>query len=95
MLPAEDHRKRPRQRRPPRILRSLPDEHLLTTSELLERIPLDRLTIRKMVLEGRFPPPIAITRSRIAWKWSSVLAWLAEREADPIEQRKYFNRDVA
>jgi prophage regulatory protein len=70
------------------------DERILETSELLERVPLDRSTIWRMVQEGRFPKPIQLTRSRIGWRWSAVLAWLAEREANPVEARPYFGRDT-
>lgn len=90
-----DHRKKRRQRAPPRKLPSLADEHILTMKELLERIPLERHTIMRMIREGRFPTPLRLTSSKVGWRWSSILAWLAEREADPIEQRKYFGRDDA
>ena len=69
-------------------------DRVLTTAELLERIPLDRSTIWRMVREERFPPPIQLTRSRIGWRWSTVLAWLDERERHRIQARPYFGRDV-
>jgi len=87
-----DHRKLRRTRRPPRSLPSLPDEHVLTEKELLERIPLDRQTIRRMVAEKRFPPPVFLTAAKRGWIWSRVLAWLADREQHPLRQREYFGR---
>jgi prophage regulatory protein len=69
------------------------DERIVDPGELLERIPLDRSTIWRMVQEGRFPPPIQLTASRIGWRWSSILAWLADRERNPVESRSYFGRD--
>jgi prophage regulatory protein len=69
------------------------DEQLLTTKELLARVPLNRSTIWRMVDEGRFPRPIHITSNRNVWRLSTVLQWLIEREANPITPRAYFGRD--
>ena len=66
------------------------EERILTTAELVERVPLRRETIWRMVREGRFVKPIRLTRSRIGWRWSAVLAWLAERENAPLDRREYF-----
>jgi prophage regulatory protein len=68
------------------------DERIVTCAELLERIPLDRSTLWRMAREGRFPRPIQLTPARIGWRWTAVLAWLAERETNPIEARAYFPR---
>jgi len=65
------------------------DERVLTTSELLDKIPLDRSTVWRMASEGRFPKPVQLTTSRIGWRWTAVLRWLSEREADPITPRRY------
>ena len=70
-----------------------PNDRVLTTRELLEKIPLDRSTLWRMSREGRFIKPIHLTRSRIGWRWSSVLAWLSEREAHPVARRQYFGND--
>ena len=67
-----------------------PNERVLSTRELLEKVPLHRATVYRMVDEGRFPPPIRLTRSRIGWRLSSVLGWLAQREAHPEERRAFF-----
>lgn len=66
------------------------DDRILSTKELLERIPLNRITLWRMSREGRFPRPIQLTRARIGWRWSAVLAWLTERERHPIASRDYF-----
>jgi predicted DNA-binding transcriptional regulator AlpA len=65
------------------------DDRIITSRELLERIPLNRSTIGA-VREGRFPPPIQLTASRIGWRWSCVLAWIAARERHPVPSRPYF-----
>ena len=44
---------------------------ILTTNELLERMPLDRSTIWRMVRDGTFPPPIRLTPSRNGWRLSA------------------------
>jgi prophage regulatory protein len=64
-------------------------DRVLTTSELLARIPLDRTTIWRMVREGRFPAPIQLTTARIGWRWSTITAWLAERERHRLPARSY------
>jgi prophage regulatory protein len=69
------------------------DERLLSTRELLERLPLNRATVWRMVREGRFPAPVQIAASRIGWRWSAVLNWITEREQHPLEPRVYFGRD--
>jgi predicted DNA-binding transcriptional regulator AlpA len=68
------------------------DERLLTSKELLQRVPLHRATIWKLVQQKRFPAPIQITANRIVWRWSSVLEWLTALESNPIEARPYFGR---
>ncbi len=66
------------------------DDRVLSLAQLLERIPLTRQSVWKMVREGRFPPPVRLTRSKLGWRWSAVLAWLAEREEHPLDRRPYF-----
>jgi predicted DNA-binding transcriptional regulator AlpA len=78
--------------KPPAVI-SNADDRILTTRELLERIPLRRATIWRMASEGRFPAPIHLTKSRLGWRWSTILAWLAERETNPLERRPYFGND--
>jgi prophage regulatory protein len=65
------------------------DEHVLSTEQILERLPINRTTLWKLVQEKRFPAPIHLTAHRIGWRWSAVLRWLAEREAAPLERRRY------
>jgi prophage regulatory protein len=77
----------------PRIAEHELNEVVLTTAQLLERVPLRRQTIWRMVQEGRFPPPIRLTASRLGWRWSTVLAWLSEREKRPVKRRQYFPKD--
>lgn len=71
------------------------DDRVLTERELLERVPLNRSTVWRMVQEGRFPPPIQLSPARKGWRWSVIAAWLADREAHPIKRRRYFSETSA
>lgn len=85
----------PNRRRQKHSSPNLADERIVGPDQLLDRIPLDRSTIYRMVQEGRFPAPIRLTASgsRIGWRWSAVLRWLTERETDPVAARTFFGRD--
>ena len=77
---------------PPRVDVADQNERILSVEELLERIPLDRSTLWRMARDGRFPRPLQLTPSRIGWRWTSILEWLADREENPVEARLYFGR---
>jgi predicted DNA-binding transcriptional regulator AlpA len=68
------------------------DERIVAEDELLERIPLDRTTIWRMEREGRFPKSIRLTAARKGWRWSAILAWLTDREQNPVASRTYFRK---
>ena len=70
-----------KQKRPPP---DLPDEWIVDPVELLERIPLDRSTIWRMVQEGRFPGADSVDTFRIT-------NWLA-LERDPSMARRAGSR---
>lgn len=70
------------------------DERILSTAELVKRIPLRRETIQRMAREGRFPQPIQLTTYRIGWRWSAILDWLNERETSPGRRRKFFEQRI-
>jgi prophage regulatory protein len=65
------------------------DERILSYPEVERATDLDRTTIWREVTKGRFPPPIQLTPSRKGWRWTSILAWMADREANPIQARTY------
>jgi predicted DNA-binding transcriptional regulator AlpA len=69
------------------------DERILTTSEVLARIPINRSTLWRMSQSGRFPPPIQISPARVGWRLSAVLDWIDERERKPAKSRCYFGRE--
>jgi predicted DNA-binding transcriptional regulator AlpA len=67
-------------------------DRLVSETDLDALGVLDRTTRYRMVRAGTFPPPIRLTPARKAWRWSSILAWLAEREANPPARRGYFGK---
>ena len=59
------------------------DRVLLSRSELQGLgIPVDKTTLLRWELQGRFPRRIRIAGTRVAWLKSEVEAWLAERAAE-------------
>lgn len=67
------------------------DERLVSTSEVLERIPIHRSTLNAMISSHRFPAPLHLTESKLFWRWSAILEWLDEREKHPAKRRMFRN----
>ena len=66
-------------------------DRIISSRELHESIvPWDRHTTWKLTRAGKFPAPIQITSALRGWRWSTIRAWMDEREANPSEQRAYF-----
>jgi len=65
------------------------DERLVTAREVLQRIPISRATLNAMITSKRFPPPLRLTPSKLLWRWSAILAWLDERERNPVGRREF------
>lgn len=57
-------------------------ERLLTTREVVERTTLTRMSLYRMSREGRFPLPIQLAPTRIAWRERDIDAWVRERVAE-------------
>jgi prophage regulatory protein len=68
------------------------DDRLILEADVRARIPLHRSTLWRMVQEERFPAPVRIAANRKAWRLSAVLAWIADKERNPIERRAYFGK---
>jgi predicted DNA-binding transcriptional regulator AlpA len=81
----------PKRKPEPRRILTDADERFISTTELLERIPLHRTTLNVMVNEGRFPTPIKMTESKLVWRWSTILKWIEEREKHPAHRREFRN----
>lgn len=65
------------------------DERLVTAREVLQRIPISRATLNAMIRTKRFPLPLRLTPSKLLWRWSTILAWLDERERHPVGRREF------
>jgi predicted DNA-binding transcriptional regulator AlpA len=65
------------------------DERLVDTREVLARIPIHRSTLNDMINTGRFPAPLQLLGSKLLWRWSAILAWLDERERNPVPRRTF------
>ena len=52
-------------------------ERLLTREVVAQRLDCDPATVRRMVKEGRFPPPLHIGKMP-RWRERDVNAWIAE-----------------
>ena len=51
---------------------------MISIAELLERIPISRTTLDKMVKEGRFPKPYPITPTKFGFFVDEVASWQRE-----------------
>ena len=67
------------------------DERLVSTREVLERIPIHRSTLNKMIKAKRFPTPLKLTESKLFFRWSAILQWLDDREKHPVKRREFRN----
>lgn len=58
----------------------MPDEtpvlrKMLSQRDLLRMIPASRVTIWRWAAEGRFPKPVRLGSSRVAWFLDEVIEW--------------------
>lgn len=67
---------------PPSALEQSAAHHLnlIRKRELAERLRVNRWTLMRWVRLGRFPAPIRLSDSVIAWRVVDVEAWLRQRE---------------
>lgn len=54
---------------------------IMRPAQVAERIGIHRVTLYKWVREGRFPPPAKLGPNTVAWRASTVEAWLDEQFA--------------
>jgi len=54
-------------------------ERLVALPEVKHRTTLSRTSIWRFVKAGTFPQPVHLTPTRIAWKETDVLEWIASR----------------
>ena len=63
------------------MIDKVPANELLLKPELKQLVPLSDTTIWRMERDGTFPRRIVLSRKRVAWKRSEVLAFIAARMA--------------
>ena len=64
----------------PQPVTAKPDpERLLALPEVEERTGLKKTSLYGLIRDGKFPPPIRLTRRASRWPASQVQAWIADR----------------
>jgi excisionase family DNA binding protein len=57
-----------------------PDDTTISAKEVARLTGISLSTIKRMVGDGRFPPPMQLSEWRIGWPARDVREWLAERD---------------
>jgi prophage regulatory protein len=63
------------------MIDKVPANELLLKPELKQLVPLSDTTIWRMERDNAFPRRIVLSRKRVAWKRSEVMAFIAARMA--------------
>ena len=53
-----------------------PDDTMLRTKDVLRLIGLSLSSLKRMVIDGRFPKPVRLSPRRLGWPARDVKAWL-------------------
>jgi prophage regulatory protein len=56
------------------------EQRVLSMKTVLDRVPISRTTLWRMVREGLFPPHIKLSANRIGWIEEDIDAWIASRK---------------
>ena len=73
-----------------------PARKMLNEAQVLEIIPVSRVTLYRMVKSGRFPKSIYVSPNRRVWFLDEVVAWQnAVDEFDPARGRGTGRRRVS
>jgi predicted DNA-binding transcriptional regulator AlpA len=62
---------------------------LIDAKEVSRLTSLHRTSFSKLEREGDFPQAIRLTRWRKAWRRSQILAWIENREQNPLEALQF------
>lgn len=57
----------------------VPLDELLTLPDVMAITTMSRMTVYRSVQRGDLPPPIQVSRGRIAWRASAINQWMATR----------------
>ena len=69
-------------------MNQLPPETLIKTRQVLSATSLSKSTVKRLVIAGRFPPPIKIGSRINVWRVSDVARWIADPAAYHIGVNK-------
>ena len=58
---------------------TLPQQGLVRLSDLMRFVPLGRTTIYKWVKQGKFPAPMKLSPTVVAWRCEDIHAWLKQQ----------------
>jgi len=56
-----------------------PSDRLLSMADVEEMVGFCKVTIYKMIREGRFPRQVHLGPNKVAWLQSEVLGWIGDR----------------
>jgi prophage regulatory protein len=57
------------------------DDRILLKRTVLERVPVNHVTLWRMERRGDFPQRVQISPGRVGWLESEVNAWLEQRKS--------------
>lgn len=72
---------------------SLFEDALLSRNEIKKRfphIPTSANHLRKLVAQGKFPPPIPVSARRKVWRLSAIMAHLAQKEIEEKQRLAHY-----
>ena len=71
---------------PPERVTDVPTlERLLRIATVVDLTSLSKASIYRKIADRTFPPPLKIGKSRVAWRQSVILSWIAEQSASPTQ----------
>lgn len=57
-------------------------DRILRRPEVEKLVGLRRSALYKLIAEGKFPPPVRLTRRAVGWRSGDVQAWIDGRGED-------------
>ena len=69
---------------------ALPEQGMSRAKDILPFLPFGRTTLHEWSYDGRFPTPLKLSTTLVAWRNSDVLEWL-EDPVSYIENLKGLN----
>lgn len=67
--------------KPKRVAKAFdPHAEIISPRDVRLIVGIAPVTIWRLRREGKFPPPLRLTKGRIGWRRADLERWLAERE---------------